>query len=79
MTAGRAALVGLINRYLRGLLDPFVTRLQVHKLMHFMQEYLTAPDATKTFVYVSTIQRMTINLFGWEKAFKQDGNDLRCQ
>ena len=31
-------------------------------------KYLTEPDATKTFVYVSTIQRMTINLFGWEKA-----------
>src|SRR3990172_3442625 len=27
--------------------------------------YLTSPDETKTFVYVSTIQRMTINLFGW--------------
>jgi type I restriction enzyme R subunit len=26
--------------------------------------YLTNPDASKTFVYVSTIQRMTINLFG---------------
>ena len=26
--------------------------------------YLTAPQATHTFVYVSTIQRMTINLFG---------------
>ena len=36
MTAGRAALVGLIDRYLRGLLDPFVTLLEVHKLMYFM-------------------------------------------
>ncbi len=38
MTAGRAALVILIERYLRGLLDPFVTLLEVHKLMYFMQE-----------------------------------------
>ena len=38
MTAGRAALVGLISRYLRGLLDPSVTLLEVHKLMYFMQE-----------------------------------------
>jgi len=38
MTAGRAALVGLMNRYLGGLLDPFVTLLEVHKLMYFMQE-----------------------------------------
>lgn len=37
MTPGRAALVGLIDRYLRGLLDPFVTLLEVHKLMYFMQ------------------------------------------
>ena len=38
-------------------------------------KYLTEPDATKTFVYVSTIQRMTINLFGWENAFNQDTSD----
>ena len=38
MTPGRAALVVLMNRYLRGLLDPFVTLLEVHKLMYFMQE-----------------------------------------
>jgi type I restriction enzyme R subunit len=31
--------------------------------------YLTAPQATHTFVYISTIQRMTINLFGHENAF----------
>jgi hypothetical protein len=38
MTAGRAALVELIHRYLAGLLDPYVTLLEVHKLMYFMQE-----------------------------------------
>lgn len=38
MTPGRAALVELMNRYLNGLLDPFVTLLEVHKLMYFMQE-----------------------------------------
>lgn len=38
MTPGRAALIGLIDRYLRGLMDPFVTLLEVHKLMYFMQE-----------------------------------------
>ena len=37
MTPGRAALVGLIHRYLGGLLDPFVTLLEIHKLMYFMQ------------------------------------------
>lgn len=38
MTAGRAALVELMDRYLAGLLDPFVTLLEVHKLMYLMQE-----------------------------------------
>lgn len=37
MTSGRAALVGLMHRYLRGLLDPFVTLLEVHKLLYFIQ------------------------------------------
>jgi O-acetyl-ADP-ribose deacetylase (regulator of RNase III) len=38
MTTGRAALVGLMDRYLGGLLDPFVSLLEVHKLMYFLQE-----------------------------------------
>ena len=37
MTPGRAVLVGLLDRYLRGLLDPFVTLQEAHKLMYFMQ------------------------------------------
>jgi O-acetyl-ADP-ribose deacetylase (regulator of RNase III) len=38
MTAGRAALIGLMDRYLAGLMDPFVSLLELHKLMYFMQE-----------------------------------------
>jgi O-acetyl-ADP-ribose deacetylase (regulator of RNase III) len=38
MTPGRAALVGLMRRYLDGLMDPFITLLEVHKLMYFLQE-----------------------------------------
>ena len=38
MTKGRAVMVSLMDHYLRGLLDPFVTLLEVHKLMYFMQE-----------------------------------------
>ena len=37
MTAGRAALVGLIHQYRRVLLDPFITLFEVHKLMYFLQ------------------------------------------
>lgn len=38
MTPGQAALVSLVDRYLKGLLDPIVTLLEVHKLMYFLQE-----------------------------------------
>jgi hypothetical protein len=38
MTPGRAALLGLMRRYLAGLMDPFVSLLEIHKLMYFMQE-----------------------------------------
>ena len=38
MTSGRAALLGLMHRYLVGLAEPFVTLLEVHKLLYFMQE-----------------------------------------
>lgn len=37
MTPGQAALVGLLDRYLRGLLDPFVTLQEAHKLLYLMQ------------------------------------------
>ncbi len=38
MTSGRAALVTLMHRYLQGLMDPFVTLIELQKLMYFMQE-----------------------------------------
>ncbi len=38
MTIGRAALVGLMHRYLAALMDPFVSLLEIQKLMYFMQE-----------------------------------------
>ena len=37
MTKGRATLVRLMDCYIRGLLDPFITLLEVHKLMYLMQ------------------------------------------
>ncbi len=37
--------------------------------------YLRSPQMTHTFVYISTIQRMTINLFGPEYAFSQNRSD----
>jgi len=38
MTIGRAALLALIRRYLSAVMDPFVSLLEVHKLMYFLQE-----------------------------------------
>lgn len=38
MTAGRAALLGLMRRYLAALMDDAITLLEIHKLMYFMQE-----------------------------------------
>ncbi len=38
MTPGRAVLIGLIDRYIKGLLSPFISLLELHKLMYFMQE-----------------------------------------
>lgn len=36
------------------------------------EAYLTNPDGSQTFVYVSTIQRMAINLFGKDAVFDSD-------
>jgi hypothetical protein len=38
LTVGRAALPVLMRRYLAAVMDPFVTLLEIHKLMYFMQE-----------------------------------------
>ncbi len=51
MTAGRAALVGLIRRYLTGMMDTSISLLEIHKLMYFLQasgeplklQYVKAP------------------------------------
>lgn len=37
LTASRAITIKLIDRYLQGLMDPFVSLLEVQKLMYFMQ------------------------------------------
>lgn len=36
MTVARAAMLGLMRRYLAAVMDPFVTLLEVHKLMYFL-------------------------------------------
>lgn len=38
LTVGRAVLLVLMRRYLAAVMDPFLTLLEIHKLMYFMQE-----------------------------------------
>ncbi len=38
MTVGQATLLVLMRRYLAAVMDPFITLLEIHKLMYFMQE-----------------------------------------
>ena len=38
MSPASAVLIGLVRRYQNALLDPFVTLLEIHKLMYFMQQ-----------------------------------------
>jgi O-acetyl-ADP-ribose deacetylase (regulator of RNase III) len=38
MTVGRAALIVLMRQYLGAAMDPFISLLEIHKLMYFMQE-----------------------------------------
>lgn len=38
MTVGLAALLMMVDRYLRGMLDPLVSLLAVHKLLYFLQQ-----------------------------------------
>ncbi|EBW4675955.1 Appr-1-p processing protein [Salmonella enterica subsp. salamae] len=38
MTAGYAAMLALMQRFLNGLLDPFISPIELHNLMYFMQE-----------------------------------------
>ena len=80
MTAGRAALVELIRRYLGGLLDPSVTLLEVHKLMYFMQEageplglkYVQAPYGP----YAENLRHVLHAIEGHFVAGYADGGDV---
>jgi len=79
MTPGRAALVGLMHRYLSGLLDPFVTLLEVHKLMYFMQEageplrlrYTKAPYGP----YAENLRHVLQTIEGYFLSGYADGGD----
>jgi O-acetyl-ADP-ribose deacetylase (regulator of RNase III) len=79
MTPGRAALVVLVERYLNGLLDPFVTLLEIHKLMYFMQEagqplklrYVKGPYGP----YAENLRHVLRSIEGYFIAGYADGGD----
>lgn len=79
MTPGRAALVGLMRRYLAGLMDPFVSLLEVHKLMYFMQEageplrlrFAQAPFGP----YAENLRHVLKEIEGYYVAGYADGGD----
>ena len=79
MTPGRAALIVLMHRYLNGLLDPFVTLLEVHKLMYFMQEagqplrlnFVQAPYGP----YTDNLRHVLTQMEGYFVSGYADGGD----
>lgn len=79
MTPGRAALIGLMQRYLRGLLDPDITLLEVHKLMYFLQ--LTGQPLKLQFVqapygpYAENLRHVLKAVEGYYVTGYADGGD----
>jgi O-acetyl-ADP-ribose deacetylase (regulator of RNase III) len=80
MTEGRAALVGLMQRYLAGLMDPFISLLEVHKLLYFMQEagesslrlrYAKAPYGP----YAENLRHLLMSVEGYLTSGYTDGID----
>lgn len=79
MTPGRAALLGLMSQYLKGLLDPFVTLLELHKLMYFMQQageplrlrYQPAPYGP----YAENLRHVLREVEGYFVSGYRDGGD----
>ena len=79
MTPGRAALIGLMDRYLAGLMDPFISLLEVHKLTYFMQEageplrlrYVKAPYGP----YAENLRQVLTSIEGHFVSGYADGGD----
>lgn len=79
MTKGRASLVTLMHRYLQGLMDPFVTLIEVQKLMYFMQE--AGQPLRLNYVkhhygpYANNLAHVLHRIEGYFVAGYQDGGD----
>ncbi|MFM8222669.1 MAG: Appr-1-p processing protein, partial [Planctomycetaceae bacterium] len=82
-TVGRAALITLMERYLRGLLDPFITRLEVLKLLYFLQhagEPLRLRFTKGTFgPYAENLRHVLVAIEGHLISGDADGGDSPSQ
>jgi O-acetyl-ADP-ribose deacetylase (regulator of RNase III) len=83
MTMGQAATIALMDRYLKGLLDPFISLLEIHKLMYFLQvagQPLRLKFEAKNFgPYAKNLRQVLIRM---EKHYLQgygDGKDSPTQ
>ncbi len=83
MTMGQAAMIILMDRYLKGLLDPFISLLEIHKLLYFLQEAgqpLRLNFEAKRFgPYATNLRQVLIRM---EKHYTQgygDGKDSPTQ
>lgn len=79
MTPGRAALIAIIQRYQKGLLDPFVSLLEIHKLMYFLQEsgepLKLRYEAKEYGPYAPNLRQVLIKLEGHYLQGYGDGSD----
>jgi O-acetyl-ADP-ribose deacetylase (regulator of RNase III) len=79
LTQGQATLIALMQRYLDGLLDPFITLLELHKLMYFMQE--AGENLRLTYVphhygpYAQNLRQVLIRMEGHYLRGYGDGED----
>lgn len=79
MTVGRAALIAIMKRYQDGLLDPFVSLLEIHKLLYFLQEagqpLRLNYEAKKFGPYASNLRQVLIKVEGHFLQGYGDGQD----
>ncbi len=83
MTMSQAVMIELVDRYLEGLLDPFISLLEIHKLMYFLQaagQPLRLKFEAKSFgPYATNLRQVLIRM---EKHYTQgygDGKDSPTQ
>lgn len=79
MTEGRAILISLMDEYLKKLIDPYITLLELHKLMYFVQEsgYNLRLRFTKGLYgpYAENLRHVLQHIEGHYISGYQDGGD----